>query len=94
MLSTELQLALNAALGEARVRRHEYVTVEHLLFAILHDERGASVLRHAGTDLDVLKKDLLAYFDQVSSSSVRCRRISSRCRPLRSAACFSGPSST
>ena len=38
-LSTELQIAINAAVREAQVRRHEYVTLEHLLFALIHDER-------------------------------------------------------
>ena len=44
MLSTDLQLALNAAIREAQVRRHEYVTVEHVLFSLIHDDRGAQVL--------------------------------------------------
>jgi ATP-dependent Clp protease ATP-binding subunit ClpA len=63
MLSTELQLALNAAVREAQIRHHEYVTVEHVLFALLHDERGAAVLQHAGADIDGLKAHLLEYFD-------------------------------
>ncbi len=63
MLSTELQLALNAAVREAAVRAHEYVTLEHVLFALIHDERGSAVLRNAGADLKRLKKELLSYFD-------------------------------
>src|SRR6185369_4213432 len=64
MLSGDLQLALNAAMREAQSRRHEYVTVEHVLFALLHDERGSKVLRHAGADVAALKRELLVYFDQ------------------------------
>ena len=64
MFSTELQITLSAAVREAQVRKHEYVTVEHLLFALIHDERGRDVLRHAGADLERLKRELLAWFDQ------------------------------
>src|SRR5690606_31983012 len=40
------------------------LTVEHLLFALLHDTRGAEVLRHAGADVGVLKRELQRFFDQ------------------------------
>ena len=43
----ELQLTLQAAMREAILRRHAYLTVEHLLLALCHDERGAEVLRHS-----------------------------------------------
>jgi len=58
----ELQLTLQAAWREALARRHAYLTVEHLLFALLHDDRGADILRHCGADLDVLKQALLRFF--------------------------------
>jgi ATP-dependent Clp protease ATP-binding subunit ClpA len=50
-IGRELHLTLQAALREAISRRHAYVTVEHLFFALLHDERGIEVLRHAGGDV-------------------------------------------
>ncbi len=40
-ISRELQITLQAAYREALVRRHAYLTVEHLLYALLHDSRGA-----------------------------------------------------
>ena len=59
----ELQLTLQAAMREAIARRHAYLTVEHLLFALCHNERGAEVLRHSGANLRKLKSELLRYLD-------------------------------
>ncbi len=59
----ELQLTLQAAMREAVLRRHAYLTVEHLLLALCHDERGAEVLRHSGVNLKRLKADLSRYLD-------------------------------
>ena len=59
----ELQLTLQAAMREAVLRRHAYLTVEHLLLALCHDERGAEVLRHSGVNLKRLKIDLKRYLD-------------------------------
>ncbi len=61
-IGRELQIMLHAALREAVARRHAYVTVEHLLYAMLHDERGAEILRHSGADLSTLKGALERYF--------------------------------
>jgi ATP-dependent Clp protease ATP-binding subunit ClpA len=63
-IGRELGLAIQAAFDEARSRRHAYVTVEHLLFALLHDERGKEVLRNAGVDLPMLKTALERFFDE------------------------------
>ena len=62
-ISPEVEIALSVAANEAARRRHEYVTVEHLLYALLFDEATANVVRHAGGDPPKLKKDLEAYFD-------------------------------
>ncbi|MDH5308184.1 MAG: AAA family ATPase, partial [Myxococcales bacterium] len=61
-LGRELHLMLHAALREASVRRHAFVTVEHLLYAMLHDPRGDEILRHAGADVAALKASLDRYF--------------------------------
>jgi ATP-dependent Clp protease ATP-binding subunit ClpA len=53
---------LQAAFREAVARRHAYVTVEHLLYALLHDDRGAEILRHAGAQIQVLKEALDRFF--------------------------------
>ncbi len=51
-------MTLHSAVREAMTRRHAYVTVEHLLYALIHDSRGAEVLKHSGANLRRLKSDL------------------------------------
>ena len=63
-LGREIQLTLQVALREAAVRRHAYVTVEHLLYAVLHDDRGAQVLRACGADVAALKQALQRFFSE------------------------------
>ncbi|MEE2672505.1 MAG: ATP-dependent Clp protease ATP-binding subunit ClpA [Myxococcota bacterium] len=62
--SRELQMTVQAAIGEAVTRRHAYVTVEHLLFALCHDEDGQDVLRNSGAKVDLLKQELERFFDE------------------------------
>ena len=57
-ISPEVEIALTLAANEAARRRHEYVTVEHLLYALLFDDATAQVVRHAGGDPPALKKEL------------------------------------
>jgi ATP-dependent Clp protease ATP-binding subunit ClpA len=63
-IGRELQLMLQAAHRESMVRRHAYLTVEHLLYALLHDDRGAEILRHAGAKLPALKAALDKFFSE------------------------------
>ena len=53
-IGRDLQLTLQAAHREAVVRRHAYLTVEHLLYALIHSDDGARILRHSGADVDRL----------------------------------------
>ena len=62
MLTKELQITLNVAVDEATKRRHEFLTLEHLLFALLHEQTGSDVLRHCGGDLTALERALEAFF--------------------------------
>jgi ATP-dependent Clp protease ATP-binding subunit ClpA len=57
-ISPEVEIALSLAANEAARRRHEYVTLEHLLYALLFDAATAEVVRHAGGDPAALKKEL------------------------------------
>jgi ATP-dependent Clp protease ATP-binding subunit ClpA len=66
-LSTEVEIAITVASNEAARRHHEYVTVEHLLLALLVDEDTATIIRHAGGDLKLLKKKLEAYLDEMET---------------------------
>src|SRR5437763_1966641 len=54
----ELQATFEFAVNEAVKRRHEYVTLEHLLYALLHDRDAAMAIRACGGDVDELKKQL------------------------------------
>jgi len=58
MIAKSLQASFEFAVNEAVRRRHEYVTIEHLLFALLHDREVASVIRACGGDVEVLKTQL------------------------------------
>ncbi len=63
-ISPEVEIALSVAASDAARRRHEYVTIEHLLYALLMDEPTAAVFRHAGGDPVALKKRLEAYLSE------------------------------
>jgi len=58
MIARQLQRSFEFALSEAVKRRHEYVTLEHLLYALLHDHDVVDVIRACGGDIVVLKKQL------------------------------------
>ncbi|HXN30612.1 MAG TPA: ATP-dependent Clp protease ATP-binding subunit ClpA [Polyangiaceae bacterium] len=60
-ISPEVEIALSVAASDAARRRHEYVTIEHLLYALLLDQTTANVVRHAGGDPSGLKKRLEQY---------------------------------
>ena len=61
MFSAPLELVLTVAYREAVSRRHAYLTVEHLLYALAHDPEGERILRACGADLGRLRRDLDAY---------------------------------
>ena len=61
MLSKELELTLNETFASARMRRHECVTVEHLLLALLDNGQTVSILEGCGADLNTLRTELMAY---------------------------------
>jgi len=63
-ISPEVEIALTLAANEAARRQHEYVTLEHLLYALLFDEATALVIRRVGGDVAALKKQLETYLDE------------------------------
>jgi ATP-dependent Clp protease ATP-binding subunit ClpA len=63
-ISPEVEIALSLAANEAARRRHEYVTLEHLLYALLFDEATALVVRHAGGDPALVKKELESFLTE------------------------------
>ncbi|WP_111643028.1 ATP-dependent Clp protease ATP-binding subunit ClpA [Marinimicrobium alkaliphilum] len=66
MLSKDLEITLNLAFKGARSKRHEFMTVEHLLLALLDNESAAIVLRACGADLAVLRKELNEFVDSTT----------------------------
>jgi len=66
VLSSELEYCLNDAFHRAREARHEYLTVEHLLLAILDTPKVREILRACGADLTKLKQELKDHVDQAT----------------------------
>jgi len=64
MISKELSVTLGFAVREAKRRRHEYVGIEHILFAILHDSNGIEIISGCGGDVDHLKGALENFFSE------------------------------
>lgn len=64
MISKELESTLNVAVKEAKKRRHEYVCLEHLLYALLQDKDASGALINCGGDIDRLRKGLEEFFDR------------------------------
>jgi ATP-dependent Clp protease ATP-binding subunit ClpA len=64
MLSKELEASLNRAFNDARDKRHEYITVEHLLLALLDNSSANSVLQACGADLNLIRNELDEYLEK------------------------------
>ena len=62
MLSKELESSLNNAFKDARDRNHEFMTVEHLLLALLDNDSALEVLRSCGAEIEKLRKVVLYIF--------------------------------
>jgi len=66
MLNRELEQTLNDAFKEARSKRHEFMTVEHLLLALLDNDAASAVLQACGADIVKLRKDLDDFVDSTT----------------------------
>ena len=66
MLSKELENSLNAAFRTAYEKRHEFITVEHLLLAMLDNAAALEVLRACGCNVDMLRKELAEFLDETT----------------------------
>ena len=63
MISKDMEMALTSALGEARRRRHEYLCAEHVLYALVDDRQGRSILVNCGADIDRLRGQLDGFLE-------------------------------
>ncbi|MEC7419394.1 MAG: Clp protease N-terminal domain-containing protein, partial [Pseudomonadota bacterium] len=66
MLSKELEKSLNGVAQEASLKRHEFVTVEHLLLALLNNDQAINVLVNVGADVEKLRAELEKYIDDTT----------------------------
>jgi ATP-dependent Clp protease ATP-binding subunit ClpA len=64
MIAQELEVSLHMAFVEARQKRHEFITVEHLLLALLDNPSAAEVLRACAADIEGLRKELLTFINE------------------------------
>lgn len=66
MLDKELEYTLNLAFKEARSKRHEFVTVEHLLIALLENSSAVEVLKACGANVSRLRNNLVEFIDRTT----------------------------
>lgn len=66
MLNKELEFTLNLAFKEAKERRHEFMTVEHLLLSLLDNPAAGNVLQACEANIDSLRRDLEEFIDETT----------------------------
>lgn len=66
MLNQELELSLNMAFARAREHRHEFMTVEHLLLALLTNPAAREALEACAVDLAALRQELETFIEQTT----------------------------
>ncbi len=64
MISKELSATLGFSVKEAQRRRHEYVSIEHVLYAILHDPTGIEVIENCGGNVANIKQAIETFFEE------------------------------
>jgi ATP-dependent Clp protease ATP-binding subunit ClpA len=64
VINKELEIIIEATIQDAKIRNHEYLTVEHLLYAILHNESGMAIITHCGGDIQRMIRALELYFKE------------------------------
>ena len=63
MIAQELEVSLHMAFVEARQKRHEFITVEHLLLALLDNPSAAEVLRACAANIEELRRELTNFIN-------------------------------
>src|SRR5574340_1616385 len=64
MINKELGIIIEATIQDAKSRKHEYLTVEHLLYAILHNDMRMSIITHCGGNIRSMITMLEIYFKE------------------------------
>jgi len=79
MVSKELQRSFLVAVREARVRNHEFLTLEHLLYAMIRNSSAKDILQHCGVELVRLKGELERFFiDHLQVQTPSLQRVIQR----------------
>ncbi|HRZ91230.1 MAG TPA: Clp protease N-terminal domain-containing protein, partial [Spirochaetia bacterium] len=63
-VNQEVQAIFNAAYNEAKIRSHEYLTPEHILYAALSFEQIRTILESCEADVEHIKQGMESYFEQ------------------------------
>lgn len=64
MINKDLQIIISATVEDAIERGHQYLTVEHLLYAILHDDFGMEIIKNCGGDPEQIKRNLERFLEE------------------------------
>ncbi len=64
MINKELELIIESTIRDAAQKRHEYLTVEHILFAVIHDEFGIDIITNCGGNVQTLKSGIKKFFSE------------------------------
>ncbi len=64
MINKEFELTIEAMIRDAKTRSHEYLTLEHVLYAVLHDEFGSEIIAACGGNVSELKLSVDKYLDE------------------------------
>ncbi len=91
MLNQELELSLNMAFARAREHRHEFMTVEHLLLALLSNPSAREALEACSVDLVALRQELEAFIEQTTPVLPATEEERDTQPTLASSACCSVP---
>ena len=93
MIAQELEVSLHMAFVEARQQRHEFITVEHLLMALLDNPSAAEVLRACSANIDELRKSLAQFIKENTPTVGGSDEVTRNPRSASSGS-FSAPSCT
>ena len=94
MLSKELEKSLNEIAQDASTRRHEFITVEHLLLALMTNDAAIDVLKNVGGDVEKLSKELKSILRRLRRFCPRATRNTAPKRPWGFSALSLAPCST
>jgi len=64
MINKDLQIIITATVEDAIERGHQYLTVEHLVYAILHDDYGVEIIKNCGGDPEQIKRNLERFLEE------------------------------